>query len=270
MAGVCCYRARVTRLEVSPIKKLSLSLFLAACPALALAGALEEIHREGEQKIQEARRSQEKVDAIVRSAQERLIVYRSLVKQAEGLETYNTQLATQLANQRELLERLEASMAQVALIERQMSPLIGRMTESLRQFVERDLPFHAEERKERLAFLMDNQGAADLSVAEKFRQVIEAYQIENEYGRKIDSWQDIVRIDGADHEVDVARIGRIALLCQTRDTRLTGYWDNITRQWRPLESTLYRNPVRYAIKMARKQLPIDLLVLPVRAPEDVE
>lgn len=247
--------------------QLLLSFLLAMLSGPAVAGALEEIHQEGKQKVEEAQRSQQKVDVIVRSAQERLIIYRSLIKQAEGLETYNEQLGVQLANQKNLLARLDASITQVALIERQMAPLITRMTESLKQFVARDLPFHAEERNERLAFLSDNQDAADISVAEKFRQVIEAYQIENEYGRKIDSYQDVVTIGDSEYEVDVVRIGRIALLCQSRDTRITGYWDNITRQWRLLDSAQYRSPVRYAIKMARKQLPIDLLVLPVNAPE---
>lgn len=246
---------------------LLLSFLLAAFSGPAAAGALEEIHQEGKQKIEEARRSQQKVDAIVRSAQERLIIYRSLVKQAEGLETYNEQLSVQLGNQKDLLARLDASITQVALIERQMLPLIARMIESLEQFAARDLPFHTGERNERLAFLRDSQAAADISVAEKFRQVIEAYRIENEYGRKIDSYQDVVSLDGREYEVDVVRIGRIALLCQTRDTRLTAYWDNITRQWRRLDSARYRNPVRYAIKMGRKQLPIELLVLPVSAPE---
>lgn len=248
-----------TLLPLSPLAMI-------ACVAVA-AAPLDEMHQEGEKKLQEAKHSQEKIDDIVKGTQERLILYRSLMKQIDGLETYNTQLATQTANQDNLLARLETSIAQVSLIERQMSPLIMRMTDSLQEFVELDLPFHFEERRERLAFLRENQLAADIDLAEKFRQIIEAYQIENEYGRKIDSYQDIVRIDGSDHEVDVLRVGRIALLCQTRDSKITALWDHAAARWRLLDNATYRNPTRYAIKMARKQVPIDMVVLPINAPQ---
>ena len=243
-------------------------LLLLFCMGSAFAEPMEQIHQEGEQKLREATRSQGRIDTIVAGAQERLILYRSLLKQAEGLETYNEQLSAQVDNQGRLLSRLSASLTQVTLIERQMSPLIAKMTESLTQFIARDLPFHYEERQERLAFLMENQKAADIDVAEKFRQIIEAYQIENQYGRKIDTYNDLVRIDGQSYEVDVLRIGRIVLLCQTRDSGITAYWDNTTKQWQRLDSAIYRNPVRYAIKMARKQVPINLITLPIHAPED--
>ena len=48
------------------------------------AAKLDTIQREGAKKIAEAQKSQQKVDKIVDGAQERLIQYRSLLKQIEG------------------------------------------------------------------------------------------------------------------------------------------------------------------------------------------
>ena len=234
------------------------------------AAKLDEAQQVGEKKLVEAEKSQKKIDKIVEGAQERLIQYRSLLKQIEGLEAYNEQLSTQVAGQENLIVRFDASISQVALIERQMAPLVEKMAASLRDFIELDLPFHSEERRERMAFIQDNLTAADIDVAEKFRQVIEAYQIENEYGRKIDTFQDIVTLNGTEQEVNVLRVGRIAMVCQTKDTRTSARWDNDKKAWDVLDNVTYRNAIRQGIKMAKKQASINILTLPIAAPEVVQ
>jgi len=232
-----------------------------------IAANLEQVQSVGEKKLVEAEKSQKKIDKIVEGAQERLIQYRSLLKQIEGLEAYNKQLSTQVTSQENLIQRFDESITQVALIERQISPLVAKMADSLETFVELDLPFHTAERQERLAFIQDNLVAADVDVAEKFRQVIEAYQIENEYGRKIDSYQDIVNLNGVDQEVDVLRVGRIAMVSQTKDTRTSASWNNDSKTWEVLDNLTYRNAIRQGIKMAKKQASINILTLPIAAPE---
>lgn len=236
----------------------------------AIAANLEQVQAVGEKKIEELQKSQEKIDKIVSGAQERLIQYRSLLKQIEGLEAYNKQLSTQVQSQENLIRRFDQSITQVALIERQMSPLVTKMVDSLKQFIELDLPFNTEERQERMAFIQENLVAADVDVAEKFRQVVEAYQIENEYGRKIDSYQDIVNLNGVDQEVDVLRVGRIAMVSQTKDTKTSARWNNETKTWEVLDNVTYRNAIRNGIKMAKKQASIDILTLPIAAPEVVQ
>jgi len=256
------------------IKELNLytRVLVISFPILFMAGnassaILDEVQEIGEKKMSEAVKSQEKIDKIVEGAQERLIQYRSLLKQIEGLEAYNEQLSTQVAGQLNLIARFDASISQVALIERQMTPLVEKMAASLQDFIALDLPFDFEERQERMAFIQDNLAAADIDVAEKFRQVIEAYQIENTYGRKIDTYQDIVTINGTEQVVNVLRVGRIAMVCQTKDARTSASWNNDSKTWDVLDNVTYRNAIRNGIKMAKKQASIDILTLPIAAPE---
>ncbi len=256
------------------IKELNLyaRVLLISFPIMFMAGnassaVLDEVQQVGEKKMSEAVKSQEKIDKIVEGAQERLIQYRSLLKQIEGLEAYNEQLSTQVTGQLNLIARFDASISQVALIERQMAPLVEKMATSLQDFIELDLPFDFEERQERMAFIQDNLAAADIDVAEKFRQVIEAYQIENTYGRKIDTYQDIVTLNGTEQDVNVLRVGRIAMVCQTKDATTSARWDNDNRTWEVLDNVTYRNAIRNGIKMAKKQASINILTLPIAAPE---
>ena len=251
-------------------RSLAISALLAWVSTNSFAQSLEQIQQEGEKKLVEAEQSQKRIDKIVEGAQERLIQYQALQKQIEGLKAYNEQLSTQVASQEDLITRFDNSITQVSLIERQMAPLVSRMAESLEQFVEIDLPFNTDERQERMAFIQENLVAADIDVAEKFRQVIEAYQIENEYGRKIDSFQDIVTLDGNEYEVDVLRIGRIAMVCQTKDTTISATWNRDTNTWDVLDNVTYRNAIRNGIKMAKKQASINILSLPIAAPEAVQ
>ena len=151
-----------------------------------------------------------------------------------------------------------------------MLRLITRMNDALTDFVEIDLPFQETERLERISFVQDSVGKPDLNVAEKFRQVLEAYQIENDYGRKIDTYQDIVEIDGEEKEVDVLRVGRVALVAQTRDATTTVVWNHSDKTWQKLDAGTYRNSVREGIKMSKKQASIDLVTLPIPAPVAAE
>ncbi len=123
--------------------KKYLALVLAMSATVSFA-QLNEVVKTGAAKVKDAQKSQAQVDKIVDSSQARLVEYRSLLKQVDGLKVYNDQLDTQIKSQMALIEKFENSTAQVALIERQMLPLIIKMVGSLRDFVDLDLPFHEQ------------------------------------------------------------------------------------------------------------------------------
>ncbi|HHL31977.1 MAG TPA: DUF3450 domain-containing protein, partial [Oceanospirillales bacterium] len=223
-------------------KSLALALVIGAT-SMSYA-QLESVVKTGEAKVRDAQKSQARVDKIVDSSQARLVEYRSLLKQVDGLKIYNDQLSTQIESQLKLIDKFEESTSQVAIIERQMLPLIMKMVESLGQFVELDLPFHEQERAERMLFLEENLVRADVDISEKFRQVLEVYQIENEYGRKIDSYTQIISLDGKEQEVDVLRIGRVAMVAQSKDTKISAAYDSDAKKWVVLDNGTYRNSIK--------------------------
>ncbi len=256
-----------------PQRRRIATLLLAALAGGWSAGAvaqLDAVVEQGQAKVAEGQKSQERIDSVVNAQQAKLIEYRALLKQIEGLQQYNEQLSTQVAGQLALIDQFDSSVEQVAQIERQMLPLIIRMSDALTDFVEIDLPFHETERAERLEYIKRTTSRADVSVAEKFRQIIEAYQVEIDYGRTIDAYQQIVQLDGGETEVDVLRFGRIVMAAQTKDANRTAVWNPKSNAWEPLSAGDYRNSIRHGIRMAKKQASIELITLPIAAPESAQ
>ena len=240
---------------------------LAGATAAVQASTLDQILAVGESKNAAARKSQAKIDRLADETNDLLQDYKTVSKQIDGLKVYNARLQRQIDNQVLRIGEIDDSISQVTVIQRQMTPLVIRMIDGLEKFVELDVPFHMEERQKRISFLRANLDRSDVTVAEKFRQVLEAYKIENEYGRKIDAYKGSVDIDGVERDVNFFRVGRIALLYQTTDTEISGAWDQASRSWVPLERGEYRNAIMKGLRIARKEASIDLMNLPIAAPE---
>ncbi len=232
----------------------------------ASADTLGSIMRVGQAKTTAAQQSQARIDKIADQTGDLLNDYKTVNKEIDGLRIYNQRLEIQIANQLARLEELEESIGQVTVIQRQITPLIIRMIDGLEQFISLDIPFKSEERNDRVAFLRANVDRSEISAAEKFRQVLEAYKIENEYGRKVQTYADEVDIDGSgtSRKVDILQVGRIALLAQTTDREVTAAWGD--NGWEVLDGS-YTSSVSKGIRIAKKQAAIDIMTLPIPAPE---
>lgn len=228
---------------------------------------LNAILKVGESKNVAAAKSQVKIDKLADETRALLTDYKTVNKQIDGLKVYNARLQKQIDNQLRRIADIENSISQVTVIQRQMTPLVIRMIDGLEKFVALDVPFHMDEREKRIAFLRGNLDRSDVTVAEKFRQVLEAYKIESEYGRKIDAYKGSVEIDGVERDVNFFRVGRIALIYQTTDTEVAGAWDQGSRSWVKLDNGEYRNAIMKGLRIARKEASIDVLNLPIAAPE---
>lgn len=229
--------------------------------------AVDQIVAAEERRIQQAQASQDVIDGIVEETRDTVEEYRAVMKEVDGLIVYNTLLDRQIADQEQELSNLATSINSVTDIERQILPLLTRMIDGLDRFVALDVPFLAEERRERVVGLRDLLGRADVTAAEKFRVVMEAWQIENDYGRTIFAYTGELEIGGTNREVDFLQVGRVSLVYQTPDGVNSGVWDQNNRQWVVLGSE-YRNSIRQGLRLARNQIGPDLLLLPIAAPEE--
>lgn len=256
-------------LPLKPMLKAALvyGVTFASTPLFVHATTVDSVLSVAEAKNEAARKSQVKIDRLADETNDLLTEYKIVNKQIDGLKVYNARLQRQIDNQLQRIEEIDASIDQVTVISRQMTPLVINMIDGLEKFIELDVPFHLEERRRRIEFLRSNLDRSDVTVAEKFRQVLEAYKIENEYGRKIDAYKGSVDIDGVERDVNFFRVGRIALLYQTTDTELSGAWDKDSRSWVALERGEFRTAIMRGLRIARNEASIDVLTLPIAAPE---
>ena len=193
--------------------------------------------------------------------------YRSLLRQKKSLDTYNEQLERLIFSQEEELSSIEQQINEIDFTQREITPLMISMLDALEHFIQLDVPFLPNERTKRVGDLRTLLDRADVSVSEKFRKVIEAYQIENDYGRTIEAYRAPLKldIDSATKTVDYLRIGRVALFYQSIDGAERAFWDVNKKRWKPLDDS-YRRNLNQGLRIARKQSAPDLLVLPVSSP----
>ena len=247
------------------VKPLLLASVIASS-MLAQANELDKVLQSSDKINQSASASQQKIDGIADTMQTRLQQYKTLNKEIDGLAIYNNQLSKQVNNQLSELQTLAQSMDEVAVIERQITPLMLRMIAGLEQFVQLDVPFLADERTKRVATLKTMMDRADIASSEKFRRVLEAYQVEVDYGRTIEAYTSLLNVEGKEREVDFLRVGRLDLIYLTRDGKQAGIWNKETEQFQSLPDSNI-SQINKALRIARKQLAPDMLTLPVQAAE---
>ena len=241
--------------------------FLAA--GIASAEDIETAIAEERQGNEKSVQSQERINSVDDQTDTMASEYRAIIDQIESLRVYNAQLAKLVTSQEAELASLDFQIANVTVIGREVTPLMLRMVDGLDQFIQLDVPMLSKERSERLANLRELMDRADVEDSEKYRRIMEAYQIENDYGRTIEVYQDTLDIDGQERTLDFLRVGRISLLYQTLDGEEVGAWDQKSQKWIKLGSE-YRDSIRKGVRIARKQLAPDLIRVPVSAPEDAK
>lgn len=237
------------------------------CLSGPAAAQIDAATEEVEQTTDEGAASQRRIDSISDDTEELLRNYRSVIRQLDDLKAYNRQREELIASQEEEKQSIRDQIERVKTIERQIFPLTERMIATITQFVELDTPFLQDERSNRIERLQGILARPDVSIAEKFRVVLEAYQIENDYGRTIEHYEGILRIEGQDdRKVEFLKVGRAAFYYQTTDRLETGLWNQQERRWDVLDASANAQ-VRVAMDMAQELIPPELLILPMFGPE---
>ncbi|MEL0036026.1 MAG: DUF3450 domain-containing protein, partial [Gammaproteobacteria bacterium] len=180
----------------------------------------------------------------------------------DSIKRYNRSIEGYISRQEAEMDSIQTQMDGIDATERAVIPMMEDMIETLDQFVAMDMPFLKEERTERVKFLREMMLRADVSNSEKYRKILEAYQVENDYGTSVGAYEGT--LEGEDKTVDFLRVGRVALVWQSRDEQSRAYWDNTSRSWVPLGDE-YRKSISEGIKMARGQANLDLVKLPIQA-----
>ena len=214
-----------------------------------------------------ATESQKKVEDLAAQTRTLLEEYRRLQDGAEYQAAYTRELQERDLAQRAQIDELQRQIAQAEITRQRIVPLLRSMADALEKFVVLDLPFHHEERINGVLLLKRRLNQTDLSVSDKFRLVLEAYQLEQDYGSKIEAWRGPLQWQGQELSVEFLRVGRVALYFQSLDGANSGYWSKTQEGWIPLDPR-YNRDVAEALRVARNQIAPQLLQLPMRAPGD--
>jgi len=239
-----------------------LAASLVAVSGSVFAQSVDQVLQAQDKRLDLAQQSQERVNGIVEGTRSLEDQYRSINKEIDGLKVYNRLMTAQTSGQDAVLEDISLSMDQVDVINRQIFPLMERMIDGIEQSVNLDVPFLKQERTNRVDNLKGIMERSDVSVAEKFRKVMEAYQIEMDYGTTTDFYRETIeREDGSVRDYNVLRIGRVGLYFQSDDTQITGRWDMDAGGW-VLDDDA-RNEVRKGLRMAKQLIAPELILVPL-------
>ena len=184
-----------------------------------------------------------------------------LSQQLDLTNIYNRQLQELIDSQNAEIISINEQMVELDKTNKGILPTLEEMVSTLESIINNDVPFLLTERKARVAELKDILKQSNISTSEKFRRVFEAYQIENEFGRTIESYRDEITFDSEIFNVEVFRLGRVGLYARTSDGRHTAMYSKKEGRW--VRKKGIDNELVVALKIARKELPPSLLKLPI-------
>ena len=213
---------------------------------------------------EEAVKSQNTIDQLTDETRDMVLDYRNAIRKTDSLSAYNQQLAKLVKQQKISLSSIQRQLENAEETQRSIVPFINKMITTLEKFVRLDLPFLLEERRQRISTLKQIVNLPDITLPDKYRRVMEAYQIEIEYGRTIEAYNDTIQVDNNEYTVEILRIGRLLMTFQTSDGELSGIWNKHSKAWRKLPSE-YNRSINQGLLIAKKQAPPELIKLPVTA-----
>ena len=222
-----------------------------------------EIRLQGQEETIE---TQKEIDQLSEQTMDMVQEYQQSTVQLGDLRIYNDQLEKLVDKQREELASFNRQLKNAKEAQRSIVPMMLKMVKVLNRFVQLDTPFLEKERSMRVTNLKEMLDDPSVTTSEKYRRILEAYQIEADYGRTLESYNGEIELDGENRSVEFLRVGRVALIFSSLDGSSTGLWNKRTKQWENLSSE-YNESINHGLRIARKEAPPDLIRIPLSLTE---
>ena len=210
---------------------------------------------------------QNKIDALDIESKKIYFEYKDTLNEFNSLKNYDDQLSQIIDAQILEISSINEQLDSLDSINIDILPFLKRMVDALNEFILLDIPFLIDERKSRLNDLDNLIIRADITTAEKFRKIFEAYQLEANFGKTIESYQGFLNIEGEEKAVDYFRLGRLGLYYRTPNGGETGFWNSNTKKWQHEGSSL-DDEIKAALDIANRQAPPNFINLPVKPLEN--
>lgn len=207
--------------------------------------------------------SQTRIDKSAESSVALHAEIEQLQEEIKNLEVYRNHLEGMVSSQENEVKNLESQIVEIKQTRQGIVPLMYQMIDGLKNVVADDKPIRLAQRHKRIARLESIMTRADVSEAEKYRRILEAYQIELDYGTKMSTYQDkITMADGDSIEADILYIGRLSLLARNHNGTRYWSWDQQSGQWDEMSASM-KADLDKAYNLANQQIAPSLLTLPV-------
>ncbi|MDP2574709.1 DUF3450 domain-containing protein [Vibrio penaeicida] len=206
--------------------------------------------------------AQSNVDANVEASFTLQSEIEQLETQIDNLTLYRDHLTKLVSSQNSELVSLEQQLNDIEDTRQGIVPLMYRMIDGLDSIVSQDVPLRKVTRQKRLEDIKLLMGRADIAEAEKYRRILEAYQIEIDYGTKLGAYPAEIQFEGNTRQVEQLYFGRVSLVARSLDHKQFWVWRQESKTWNELSKDKGLE-VNKAFAMAAKQQAPSVVTLPL-------
>ena len=246
---------------LTPARGAILASIVVGFAAPSVAQGLDRAIATGEQATRRAEQVQQQINQLDDERSDMVGEFRTLLQRKTAAELYARQQAAAVESQEREIASLTDQLSRVDEITSQTVPMLETLIDDLDAFIDADLPFRLEERKDRIARLREYLSDPAISVTERYRQIMDAYTAEMEVGRKTDTWKETITVDDKEVTVDMVLFGRVALVYMDPTGRYAKRYDRETSSWVDLESR-YKAEIEKAIRIIQGKRTQDVMYVP--------
>lgn len=256
------YAQASAKLKGITLALLAISSFSAQADSLDNARSIER------QTNQVAKNAQQKIDSNSDQSFQLQAEVERLQDQVDNLSLYQTHLKKLVASQEAEKVSIDEQLTNIEETRQGVVPLMYHMIDGLQFSLEQGAPVRFASREKRLDELKTLMGRSDISDAEKYRRILEAYQIEMDYGSKLGVYEGQIKLnqdnDGQDdtRQVDLLYVGKVVLLARSKDAQHAWLWSQAKQQWQEVPAD-QKPDINQAYALANKQQAPTLLNLPL-------
>ncbi|MEL7042127.1 MAG: DUF3450 domain-containing protein [Pseudomonadota bacterium] len=249
------------RKVLTPARGAILAAMVVGFTAPSVAQGLDRAIATGEQATRRAEQVQQQINQLDDERADMVGEFRTILQRKTAAELYARQQAAAVESQEREIESLTDQLSRVDEITSQTVPMLETLIDDLELFINADLPFRLEERKDRVARLREYLVDPNISVTERYRQIMDAYTAEMEVGRKTDTWKETITVDDREVTVDMVLFGRVALVYMDPTGRYAKRYDRETSSWVDLENR-YKAEIEKAIRIIQGKRTQDVMYVP--------
>lgn len=230
--------------------------------AAALAQDAKQLSETVDETLKTHQEVQKKQDDWSREQAELSARYRAAKANVEYLEKRKAFEEKEVQALDQSIAELERRMIESVRLNDSLEDTLQIVVERLETFVNGDLPFLMAERKARIAGVKEVIAKPGVTGAEKLRRVLEALQVEANYGSVVEVYQEKISVGGEEVYADMVRVGRLSVFWRTPDGKRVGEYDRAQSRWVELDPS-YVRVINETREMALRLRSTEIVLLPL-------